>query len=167
MRESGKKDNINSKQNKYIFRKYDKINNILQKDVKLENAYVITMEDYNKIKQNSDSKKKIEVKIYSTKDDIIKLINDKIQFVIVNEYFIQDFYKSTKFKNKKHIDIYTNETTTLLFFDKNQMLEIKYNKDNLIKNNTYYKNELIIKKLTLLYAFEKEFQKKNNKINRR
>ena len=36
MRESGKKDNINSKQNKYIFRKYDKINNILQKDVKLE-----------------------------------------------------------------------------------------------------------------------------------
>jgi len=154
---------INFMTNKYIFRKYDKINNIFPKDEKFEKAYVITKEDYNKIKQNSDPKKKIEVKIYSTKDDIIKLINDKIQFVIVNEYFISDFDKSTKFKNKKHIDIYTNETTTLLFFDKNQILELKYNKDNLVKNNTYDKNELIIKKLTLLYAFEKEFQKKITK----
>ena len=96
---------INFKQNKYTFRKYDKINNIFSKDEQLEKAYFITIEDYNKIKQYSDSRKKIEVKIYSTKDDIIKLINDKIQFVIVNEYFISDFDKSTKFKNKIHIDI--------------------------------------------------------------
>ena len=147
-------------ESKYIFCKYNKINNLSVKNEEFVKAYIITNEDYNNIMQNSDQKNKIEVKIYSNKDDIIKLIKDKIKFVIVNEYFIQDFDKRVKFKNKKHVDIYADKTIAiaLLFYDKNQILELKYNIDNLINNYTYDKNELIIKKLTLLYAFEKEFQ---------
>ena len=167
--ESNKKENKNDKvtdlnkdliESKYIFCKYYKINNLSAKSEEFIKAYIITNEDYNKIIQNSAPKNKIEVKIYSNKDDIIKLIKDKIKFVIVNEYFIQDFDKRVKFKNKKHVDIYTDKTIAiaLLFYDKNQILELKY-KDNLINNYAYDKNELIIKKLTLLYAFENEFQK--------
>ena len=155
---------------KYIYCKSDNINNTYSEE-KIEKAYIITIKDYNNAIQNLNSGKKIEIAFYSKKDDIIKLIKDKIEFVIVNEYFIQDYDKSTKFKNKKHVDIYTNETTVLLFFDKNQIFEIKKkfkeNNDSLINNGnsnltnncTNDKNELIIKKLILLYAFENEFHK--------
>ena len=80
--ESNKKENKNDKvtdlnkdliESKYMFCKYNKINNLSVKNEQFVKAYIITNEDYNNIIQNSEPKKRIEVKTYSNKDDIIKL----------------------------------------------------------------------------------------------
>ena len=163
--------------NKYIYCKYDKennnLNNLYSKEINPEKVYIVNKKNYEDVIKNLklNSNKKIDLLFYSSKEEIIKLISNRIEFVVLKEIFIKDIDKFAKFKNKKHVDIYKDKDIFFLLLEKNQILKLKHlhkenneikedkNKSNLIGIKASDNYELIIKKLILLYAFEKEFYK--------
>ena len=114
------------------------------------------------------------LKIISSKDEVGKLIKDNVEFVLVNkEFFDKKQIKQAEY-NGKEVIFFESDNKQYLIFPKDNIniLEIGNSKtpENLPDNKTnkvsegnmnigkfIETKEIILKKLILLYAFEKHF----------
>ena len=138
-------------------------------------VYIIT-EEY-KVGKNSLYQSKY-FKIHSTLNHVKNLFGKKIEFYLVNKEFLEKNRIAPNEYVEKEVIFYESKNKKFLIFPKeknnNNILEIKkkilenkdnnnkeelipFPKENINEEKYVENNEMILKKLILLYAFEKQF----------
>ena len=173
-------DNKNENNDKLFESKFTDFQNKILSEKLGKEVYIIT-EEY-KEEQNSLQQRKY-FKIYSTINHLKDLFEKKTEFYLVNKEFLEKNKIEENEYNGKEVIFYESENKKCFIFPKekntNNILEIINKELKNIDNNdsledlkrkqtpspqnnkkeeTYIENqEMIITKLILLYAFEKEF----------
>ena len=131
--------NAISEQNKKM-----KVNALSYKEFKKNKAYIIAKSDNDKLNY------------YNKKEEVINLLKNKLEFSILNDNEKPDL-------NKKNIFYYIDKKRIIIFFQDYEILELNYEhtledeNSNVIKIGYKDQNKIILKKLILLYALERDF----------